>query len=61
MAGHYSNFIEEKRTALKKYIKNNNLKSLVIGISGGIDSTVSAALASEVCKELGITYVPKKK
>lgn len=57
MAGHYSNFIEEKRTALKKYIKNNNLKSLVIGISGGIDSTVSAALASEVCKELGIPLI----
>lgn len=57
MAGHYSNFIEEKRTALKKYIKNNNLKSLVIGISGGIDSTVSAALASEVCKEVGIPLI----
>lgn len=57
MAGHYSNFIEEKRTALKKYIKNNNLKSLVIGISGGIDSTVSTALASEVCKEVGIPLI----
>lgn len=57
MAGHYSNFIEEKRTALKEYIKNNNLKSLVIGISGGIDSTVSTALASEVCKEVGIPLI----
>lgn len=55
--GHYSDFIEEKRTALKEYIKNNNLKSLVIGISGGIDSTVSTALASEVCKEVGIPLI----
>lgn len=54
---HYSDFIEEKRTALKEYIKNNNLKSLVIGISGGIDSTVSTALASEVCKEVGIPLI----
>ena len=57
MMGHYSDFIEQKRTALKEYIKNNNLKSLVIGISGGIDSTVSAALASEVCKEVGIPLI----
>ena len=33
------------------------MKSLVIGISGGIDSTVSTALASEVCKEVGIPLI----
>ena len=29
---------------LKKYLENNNLKSLVVGISGGIDSAVTSAL-----------------
>jgi len=37
----------------RKYlIKNKNLKSLVIGISGGIDSAVICALAFEVLKEI---------
>ena len=35
-----------------KYVKNNKLKTLVLGISGGIDSALVAALASEVCNRL---------
>jgi NAD+ synthase len=31
---------------LKKYLKNNDLKSLVIGISGGIDSAVTSTLCA---------------
>ena len=31
---------------LKKYLENNNLKSLVVGISGGIDSAVTSALCA---------------
>jgi len=44
---------------LKKYIIENNIKSLVIGISGGIDSTVCALLAREVSHELelGVTGI----
>jgi NAD+ synthase len=34
-----------------KYIMNSKVKSLVLGMSGGIDSTLTAALASEVKKE----------
>jgi len=47
--------IENIRNELKSYIiKNNNIQSLVIGISGGIDSALCAALAKPVCDELGI-------
>jgi NAD+ synthetase len=34
---------------LRDYIITNNLKSLVVGISGGIDSALIAALAQPVC------------
>jgi NAD+ synthase len=39
---------------IKQYVKRNNIKSLVIGVSGGIDS----AVVSTLCAESGIlTYV----
>lgn len=53
----YKKFVENSRKWLKDYIKNNHLQSLVIGVSGGIDSTVSCAIASPVCKELGISFI----
>lgn len=34
-----------------EYIKKNEIKSLVLGLSGGIDSTLTAALAAEVCRQ----------
>lgn len=34
------------------YIKNNNLKSVVLGISGGIDSTIVACIFNEVSVRL---------
>lgn len=45
------------RYALKKYIVDNGLKSLVIGVSGGIDSALCCALAYPVCKELNIPLI----
>ena len=36
----------------KNYIKDNHLETMVLGISGGIDSTVVAAICYEVSKEL---------
>jgi len=36
----FDNLVE----GISKYVKKNNIKTLVLGISGGIDSTVTAAL-----------------
>ena len=50
-------FVNNSINYLTNYIVNNNLKSLVLGISGGIDSTVTAAIASEACKKTGIKLI----
>lgn len=49
--------INKIRSDFKDYIVNNNLKAAVIGISGGLDSAVNAALLYPVCKELGIPLI----
>ena len=53
----YEKFINNSRKWLSNYIKDNRLQSLVIGISGGIDSTVSCAISYPVCKELDIPLI----
>ena len=53
----YEKFINNSRKWLSQYIKDNHLQSICIGISGGIDSTVSCAIASPVCKELNIPLI----
>lgn len=45
------------RLQLKNYIQKHNLKALVIGESGGIDSALCTILASPICKELGIKLI----
>lgn len=40
-----------------KYITKNNLKAMVLGISGGIDSTVVAAICHEVSKQTTIPLI----
>lgn len=42
---------------LEKYLKENNLKSMILGISGGIDSTVVAAICHEVSRKTGIPLI----
>ena len=53
----YKKFIENSRKWLEDYITSNHLQSLVIGISGGIDSTVSCAIAFPVCEKLNIPLI----
>lgn len=53
----YKLFVDNSRKWLEDYISSNHLQSLVLGISGGIDSTVSAALAYPVCKKLNIPLI----
>ena len=53
----YKKFVENSRKWLSQYIQDNHLQSLVIGVSGGIDSTVSCAIAYPVCYDLGIPLI----
>lgn len=41
----------------KKYLLDNNIKAQILGISGGIDSTVTAAICHEVSKQTGIPLI----
>ena len=53
----WNKFVKGSRNFLKNYIIDNKLESCVLGISGGIDSTVSACLAYPVCYDLGIPLI----
>lgn len=49
--------IKQIREGFKNYIINNNIKSVIIGISGGLDSAVNAALLYPICQELQIPLI----
>lgn len=53
----YLKTAEKIRNALCQYIQKFNLETLVIGISGGIDSALVAALSYPVVKKLGIELI----
>lgn len=53
----YKKFAMKSIDYLYKYITDNHLNSLVLGISGGIDSTVVACLACIACKTAKIPLI----
>ena len=55
----YKKAVENIRNHLKQYLLDNNLKAMVVGVSGGIDSALTAALASKVAKDLNIPLIAR--
>lgn len=45
------------RKQVKDYVLLHNIKSLVIGVSGGLDSAVNAAIVKPICDELNIPLI----
>jgi NAD+ synthetase len=45
------------RSEICNYIRQNKLRAVVLGESGGIDSALTSALVSDVCKELDIPFI----
>lgn len=53
----YAKVFETLVQKTQDYIVNNNLKAMILGISGGIDSTVCAAICHEVSKQTGVPLI----
>lgn len=53
----YEHVFEVLVDRTSKYLLEHNLKAMVLGISGGIDSTVVAAICYEVSKRTGILLI----
>lgn len=53
----YKDWWDDTIDELFNYVKKNNLKTLVLGISGGLDSAVCAAIAWKVSKLIGIRSI----
>lgn len=52
-----SRVAREIRTTITEYVRQSRLQSLVLGISGGIDSALCAALLQPVCQQLRIPLI----
>ena len=53
----YKEYFEQKVQALTDYVKKYNLEALILGISGGIDSTICAAVCHEVSKRVPVKII----
>ena len=57
MTENYSEVFAKLVDGTEDYVRKCGLKSLILGISGGIDSTVVAAIANEVSERVGIPFI----
>lgn len=56
----YKKVFETMVSETARYLTENGLKTMVLGISGGLDSTVTAAICSEVvklCPDQGLNFI----
>lgn len=53
----YEKVFETLVNETSKYLTDNHIQAMVLGISGGIDSTVTAAICYEVSKQTGIPLI----
>jgi NAD+ synthase len=53
----YKKVFETLVNETSKYLTDNHIQAMVLGISGGIDSTVTAAICYEVGKQTGIPLI----
>lgn len=53
----YSKVFKNIVQKTSEYLINNNIKAMILGISGGIDSTVCAAICHEVSKRTNIPLI----
>ncbi len=57
MITNYNSAVSNIRKHISAYIKNNNITALILGISGGVDSALTAALVRPICDELNIPLI----
>lgn len=54
---HFQPVIKNIRNIAKNYLVQSSRKSVVLGVSGGLDSALCAALVRPVCDEIGIPLI----
>ena len=54
---HCARFVQNIRAHIQNYIQNHKLQSLVLGISGGIDSALCAVLLKPICEFCNIPLI----
>lgn len=57
MKNNWQQIFDNKIQGLVDYIKKYDLQACVIGVSGGIDSSITCAIASEACKKTRIKLI----